>query len=336
MNTPRTLFLLATLCVGASVNAQTRNSLDTIFLVRGDKMAARVVAVDGTAIRVQRPLPPPPGASATAAPLFATVTIARAEVDRIEFAPDEERDRKIREATVAQLPEIEKLWQLHAPRLGLPKSPAGAIGRAYGDLLLRAGDPDRAATALTVFSAIEAGAWSDEDRMAAKQGRLRAMVATGNARAAVKEAAELAKLSEDPAVLVEAKFILAEASDHALRALIAENPRWQEDVFVIPERNRLYNDALDQYLHPYLFFGSETDAAARGLWGATGVYEFTGELPLAAELARDLVMIYPGTKYAPLAQKFLDGLPEEVRRQDNEKEARSDAAAEKVTPSHEK
>ncbi len=305
--------------------AQTPPALDTIFLLRGEKMAAKVVGIEGPNIRVQRALPPLPGAPASATPVFATVSIARAEVDRIEFAPDEARDRKLAEATVAQIPEIELLWKRHEAWLAVPKSPAGSIGLAYGDLLLRSGDPANATKALALFRQIETTTWNDDNLMLAKQGRLRAMVATGNAKDAVKEAAELAKLSEDPAVLVEANYILAEAADKGLRKLIAENPRWEEDVFVIPERHRLYNDALDLYLHPYLFFGSETDAAARGLWGATGVYEFTGDPAHAAELARDLVAIYPGTKYATLAQKFLDGLPAEIRQQDNEKEARADA-----------
>jgi len=298
---------------------------DTIFLLRGEKMAAKVVAIEGPNIRVQRALPPLPGAPAGATPVFAIVTIARAEVDRIEFAPDEARDRRVREATVAQLAEIELLWKRHEAWLAMPKSPAGAIGLAYGDLLLRTGDPANAAKALALFRQMETRSWNPGDLMFAKQGRLRAMVATGNAKDAITEAAELAKLSEDPAVLVEAKYILAEAADKGLRKLMEENPRWEEDVFVIPERNRLYNDALDLYLHPYIFFGSEIDAAARGLWGASGVYQFTGETTHAAELCRDLVAIYPGTKYAGLAQKFLDGLPEEIRKQDNEKEARADA-----------
>lgn len=317
--------ILAEVGLCATVFAQTPPALDTIFLLRGEKMAAKVVSLEGPNLRVQKPLPPPPGAPATATPVFATVTIARAEVDRIEFAPDEARDRKVAEATVAQLPEIELLWKKSEPWLGLPKSPADTIGLAYGDLLLRTGDPANATKALALFRQIESHTWNNDNLMLAKQGRLRAMVATGNAKDAVKEAAELAKLSEDPAVLVEANYILAEAADKGLRKLMEENPRWQEDVFVIPERNRLYNDALDLYLHPYLFFGSETEAAARGLWGACGVYEFTGDSAHAAELARDLTAIYPGTKYAALAQKFLAGLPEEIRNQDNEKDARADA-----------
>jgi hypothetical protein len=305
--------------------AQSPTALDTIFLLRGDRMAATVVGIEGPNIRVQRPLPPPPGAPAPATPLFASVAITRADIDFIEFAPDEARDRKVREATVAQLSEMEALWKRYEPWLSQRKSPAGAIGLAYGNLLLRSDQPRHAEKALALFRQIERETWNDDDLMGAKQGRLRAMVATGNAKDAVQEAAELAKISEDPAVLVQAKYILAEAADKALRKLTEDNPRWQEDVFVIPERNRLYHDALDLYLHSCLFFGSETEAASRGLWGACGVHQFTGETAQAAELARDLVAIYPDTPHAALARKFLDGLPEEIRNQDNEKDARTDA-----------
>jgi hypothetical protein len=292
---------------------QAQPALDTLFLLRGDTIAARVVGIEDASIRIQKPLPARPGVPQ---PVFAVVRIPRAEVDRIEFAPQETRDRQVREATTGQLPEIEALWRQHEPWLAIPRSPAGSIGLAYGGLLLRTKDPARAATALALFRQIESKTWNDDERMQAKQGRLSAMVATGQAAEAVREAAELAKLSEDPAVLVEAKFILAKAADTRLRALIEANPRWQEDVFVIPERNRLYHEALDLYLHPYLFFGSESEAASRGLWGACGVYQFTGESDRAAALAQDLVTLYPETPSALQAQKFLDALPKETRKPD--------------------
>jgi hypothetical protein len=189
---------------------------------------------------------------------------------------------------------------------------------------LRTGKPGDAATALAVFSEIEKLSWSDDDTTLARQGRLRAMVATGDAASAVTEALELAKVSEDPAVLVEAKFILAEAADKQLRKLIEDNPRWEEDVNVVPERARLLNEALDLYLFPYLFFGSETQAATRGLWGAIGVHDFLGDKVLAREAARDLVAIYPGTPQARLASDFLATLPEEITSQDAERDARED------------
>ena len=328
------LWFLVLIALSVSASAQVSQGLDTLFIVNGERSVGKLTGLDGESFRLQRPLPPPPGAPAGAAPMFATVTVPRANVVHIEFAPDDARDQKIREATVAQLPEIEALWKTYGLWLPVAKSPAGRIGLVYGDLLLRSGDPANAQKALALFQKIEKETWNQDDLMLAKQGRLRAMVATGRAKDAVQEARELAKVSEDPAVLIEANYILAEAADKGLRRLVEENPRWEEDVFVIPERNRLYHEALDLYLNPALFFGSDVEPAARGLWGAAGVYQFTGETAQATELARDLVTLYPHTKYATLAQQFLEALPEAFKNQDNEKEAREEDSA--PPPSHEK
>ncbi len=304
--------------------AQTAPGLDTLFLASGEKNVGRLTGFDAQSYRLQKALSAPPGAPAGAPPMFATVTIPRGNVVHIEFGADDARDKKLREATPAQLVEVEALWKQLEPWLAIAKSPAGRIGLVYGDLLLRSGDPANAQKALALFLKIEKETWNEGDLMLAKQGRLRAMVATGNAKEAVQEAIELARISEDPAVLIEANYILAGAADKDLRKLLEDNPRWEEDIYVIPERHRLYNEALDLYLHPYLFFGSEIEPAARGLWGAAGIYQFTGETAHAAELSRDLVVIYPGTKYAALAQTFLDGLPNEFKQQDGEKEAREE------------
>jgi tetratricopeptide (TPR) repeat protein len=309
-------WLLAAACI-----AQTPPSpLDTIFLLRGEKVVAHVISLDSVGIRVQKPLPPPPGAPATATPVFATVTIARADVDRIEFAPDEVRDRKLKEAQPAQLAEVGAIWLKARPWLALPRSPAGRIGLAYADLLLRTRDPANAEKALAIAREVEAQTWDQDNTLIAKQTRLRAMVATGNAAEAIKEAVALEKISEDPEILIEAKYILADASDKALRKLVEENPRWEEDIFVIPERNRLYNEALDQYLYPYLFFGSQVEPSARGLWGAIEVYRFVGDQKQALEASRDLITIYPETSYAKLAGAFVATLPESLKKQDHEKE----------------
>jgi len=151
------------------------------------------------------------------------------------------------------------------------------------------------------------------------------MVATGNAAGAVGEAAELAKESEDPEILIEAKFILAEVVQAQLKKLVEDNPRWYEDALIRPEYHRLANEALDLYLYPYLFYGSETDAAARGLWGAITIYEFVGDRHNALESARDITALYKETRYAKLAGDYIAGLPEATQQQDNEKEAQDEA-----------
>jgi len=310
-----------TLVAAGSLRAQTAPALDTLFMSSGEKRTGKLSGIDAQNFRLQVPLPPPPGATPTTAPVFASVSVPRADVDHVEFAPDAAREKQLAGATVAQLPAIEALWKQQLLWLGVAKSPAADIGIAYGNLLLQTADPAKAQTALALFKQIETGTWSEDVRMLSKQGRLRAMIATGNAKGAVEEARALAKISEDPAVLIEAKFILADATDQSLRKLVADNPRWEEDVHVIPERARLYNEALDLYLYPYLFLGSEIEPAARGLWGAVGIYKFTGETQNALECARDLVTIYPGTKYAKQAQDFINSLPESQKKEDHEKEA---------------
>jgi len=292
--------------------------VDTIFMndAAGSRRAGRIVGVDASAFKVEVTL--------AVGGAKAVVAVPRAQVSRIEFAPQPARDRLIASPTASNAPALHVEWARWQPFLGIPRSPGGAVGNAYAAALLATGDAKLAPGALEIFKAVEQNAWSDADKAAAKQGRLRALVATGHAADAVTEAAELAKDSEDPTVLIEAKFIRAEATAAKLRKLVEDNPRWTEDILVRPEYYRLYNEALDLYLHPYLFLGSETDAASRGLWSAIQIYRFGGDDMNAIESARDLVMLYPGTRYATQAKEYLDKLPESLKKQDAEKDAQED------------
>jgi hypothetical protein len=292
--------------------------LDTLFMKNGEKRVGKLAGIDAQVVRLQVPLP---AAGNALSPALATVTIPRADIHHVEFVQDPARDHKLSAAGSAQLGEVALIWFKLQPWLGLPRSAASQAGLVYGDLLLRSGTPENAAKALDLFQKIEKETWNEDDKILARQGRLRAMVATGNAKGAVAEAVALEKISEDPAVLIEAKYILAEAAEKTLRKLIEDNPRWQEDFFVIPERNKLYNEALDLYLYPYLFFGSEAEPSARGLWGAIGMYRSAGDLKMALETARDLVAIYPGNRYTKQAAEFIASLPEDLRKEDHEKEA---------------
>lgn len=330
--------LVAFLASGTLVCAQVQEpqALDTLFMVRGEKMVGRLIGLDPSIYRMEKPLPPPPNTPPGTPWIFATVTIPRDGVDYIVFAPDLQRDEELKIATKEDLAKVAGLWEQAEPWLGVARSSAARIGLVYGDLLLRTGKVGQARKALVIFQKIEAEAWSPNDDIRAQQGRLRAMVATGRAGEAVKEAMELAKISEDPSVLIEAKFVLAAAAERQLRQLVEDNPRWTEDVFVIPERNRLYNEALDLYLYPSLFAGAESVAAARGLWGAVGIYQFTGELPAAVELSRDLITIHPETNYSGLARKYLEGLPDDVKIHDAEQQAREALKDSESPQSHEK
>jgi len=303
---------------------QIPQSLDTVFMAGGEKNVGKLAGLDAQTIRLQKNLPPPPGSPAGAPAVFASVRIPRTHIIRIEFAPDEAQDKTLKDAAPDQRAQIEALWKQFEPWLSVAKSPAGNIGLVYGDLLLRTGDADNAQKALILFTKIEKETWNPDDIALAKPGRLRAMVATGNARDAMQEALALAKISADPEVLIEAKFILAEVADKGLRKLVENNPRWEEDILIMPERHRLYNEALDLYLFPSLFFGSEAEPAARGLWGAVGIYQFANAMPDAVACARDLTAFYPGTRFAKQAQDFLNTLPESQKHEDHEKEAQQE------------
>jgi hypothetical protein len=310
--------ILALLGAGITHGQDPQNGQDTIFLKQGEAIAGRIAGFDGRTIKLQRFLQPLPGGPLDREPVSASLTVPISRVERVEFFFDEARDRKLRSATTASISEVEALWREAFPWLSIPKSPAGEVGLSYGNLLLDAGDFAGAQKALQIFESIETGSWSQEARTRARQGRLRAMIATGQAQQAISEAEEIVRAAEDPAILIEAKFVLAQAAHRALEKFVADNPRWQEDLFAIPERNRLYDEALALYLYPALFFGSEINAGARGLWGAVQIYQFAGDLKQALEASRDLVSIYPETVHARQAQALIDTLPDSLKKQNNE------------------
>jgi len=289
-------------------------SLDVLFLKDGSRRAGKLIGQDGDMLRVQvRILPGQPAA---------TLGIPRAEVERIEFADDEERDEFLRRAEVEDLLLAARYWGAGERFLDITGSPAARIGLRYADLLLASDNRATKERALELFRRIETTAWSEQDKADARRGRLRAMIATGNAADAVEEARQLADTAEEPAVLIEAKYILASVAARDLRDLEEANPRWEEDIFVRPERARLYEEALDLFLFAPLFYGSDAGPSARGLWAVLEIYRDAGELVPAMETARDLLALYPGTSQAQRAEQFLTTLPEDILNQDYEKEAR--------------
>ncbi len=322
------IWILGVAALGAT------SAQDTLFFHNGTRRIDEILSVKDGKFLVRRNLAKP-----GEKPVLATATIPRQDVAAIAFGEDPARERLL--AGAPPLEDLARLWERWEPFLAIPKSPAGRVANAYGEGLLATERKADARNALRLFKSVEASAWSEEDRMRAKQGRLRAMIATGQAAGAVREAAELAKISEDPSVLVEAKFILGAAADRNLRALIKDNPRWEEDIFVIPERDRLYNEALDHYLFASLFFGSDAQASARGLWAAAIIFRFTNEPRRALECARDIVSLYPETPCASEARAYMESLPQAfleenpempVARPSGEKAAAAPTASPEATP----
>ena len=281
-------FLLAVTAPGAFAQ-------DTIHRTNGSRQSARVVGLDDRFLKAEVLLVPgqPP----------ATISIPRSEVVRVEFAETDEEQRVLKAGRAADATQVTRLWRAKEPFLRFANSNAGAFALLQAQGLLKT--PERAPEALALFERVEKEDWSEARRAEAGRGKLTAMIATGRAAEAVEQAKQLAINAEDPVTLIEAKFVLGQATAKTLRDLLAENPRWDEDEKVRPERHRLYHEALDLLLFPYLFFGAETEPAARGLWAALELYRFLEEPARALELAKDLTILYPQSSEAQLAVKLL-------------------------------
>jgi hypothetical protein len=311
---------------------------DVLLLKNGEKRPGEIIEGDGKFIRMRVPLRRDNSMTPVVDVIpMATVSIPVIDIDSIEFSPDPVRDAALRNATPATLGQIEAYWKKAQPWLTTPRSPSGEIACVLGDLLLATKEPVNAQHALDLFELIEKEAWSAPDKSRAKQGRLRAMVAIGRAAEAIDQAKALAAETEDPEILIEANHIIAQSAEKDFLKFLEENPRWKEDALVIDERHRLYNHVLTLYLYPALFYGTENEKAARGLWGASGIYEASGETNLAIETSRDIVTFYPDTSYARLAADYLKTLTPEQLAFDTEAIARQEqedaAAAAEEAPS---
>ncbi len=325
----RISFSLVALLGVISAYAQTATTpQDTVVLNTGERRTGRIAAVDAQGFTFEM--------AVVAGQPPAVIKVPRASVAQVDFGPDEARDAFLTQATPAQVAQVAPYWTKWEPFLAIPKSPSARIGIRYGALLIDSGDKANLATARDLFTRLERDSWSEEDRMMAKQGRLRVMIASGQGKEAVAEATELVKSAQDPVVIIEAKYILARAADESLRKLVEENPRWQEDDRVRPERNRLYHEAVDYYLDPYLAYAARGEAVARGLWRLVDLYRFVGESQLALETARDVVALYTGTPYAKSAADWIASLPAEAKAEDFEAEARRAAGPSPSTKPNEK
>jgi len=277
----------------AAAPLATKNTNDIIFRLSGAVQSGKILSVDAQSIRIEVSVMPgqPPG----------QVAVPRADVVRVEFAPNPEAEALLREADLGSLSKIDGAWLRKAAALSLEGSTAGDFGLKVADLLLQTGKNEDRQRALQLFSLIEREDWSADRQSRARGGRLKAMVLLGRASEAIAEAKSVLEATDDPSILIESHFVLGEAAFAALQKLAEENPRWQEDIFVRPDYDRYLNEALDHYFYAYLFHGSNETAATRGLEGSIKVWLFHKAEDQAKQLAGDLVALYPGS---PLAAHY--------------------------------
>ncbi|MEM9283371.1 MAG: hypothetical protein AAGA96_16230 [Verrucomicrobiota bacterium] len=275
---------------------------DVIFLKSGQSAAADVEAITDKII-VFRLLQGGRGESQS-------MPIEQVAYVEFEFEPGEEEAFARRDSL--PLEEARKWWDFHFAHLHRPRSRTAAWGIACAQALLREQRESDSNEALRLFERIAERAWDEADIAAARQGRLQALIALGDLETATREARILSAETEDPALLIEVKHLLAQADFAKLEALEEEHPRWEEDDEVRPERNQLYHNTIDQFLWPYLFHAARDDAATRGLLAASEVYAFGGDFERAAAACLDLTRLYPKHELSEEAKQRLEQLQHEL------------------------
>ena len=308
------LILLAVTCIAA-------HAQDVLEMKTGSSRTGKIISFDERFIRLELDFAAQGGSSARS---VASIALPIGDVLSIAFASNSQRDAAIRSEAAQDIDALDGYWIEFKPWLEMPRSPSGSIACALGNALLATKERKNADRALELFTLVEEKAWQDSDRVRAREGRLRAMTATGKAAKAIEEAKALAAETEDPEILIEANYLLAQAAEKELKDFLKENPRWDIDTSVIDQRHRLYNRVLELYLYPSLFFGTNNEKAARGLWGAIGIYRTSGEERLAIETSRDIHTFYPKTQEAEQARAYLASLKPEQLRADSEAEARKE------------
>ena len=272
---------------------------DVVHMTDGTRRNLRILGAEGDSFSVSLPSPVPGQPPAR-------TTIKRSAVSRIIFGPDALLDSVAANIVPGSLATARARWQFLQPFLGIPESRAGEAGCLYGEILLGMNGTANQDEALSVFKAVETGTWNPADRQRATRGRLAVMMKQGNLEGAVQEAEQIERTAEEPDLVIETKLLLAAARKEALKSLLNENPRWDQDPPVRAERLRLIHGGVDLALFPFLFHGTKRTQAARGLWLAHEIYELAGQKDDAREVATDLTAIYPETPEAGKAAA-LDG-----------------------------
>ncbi len=237
-----------------------------------------------------------------------TETISWSAIAHIDFPILDQEPEALADPGKVSLETLRELWMEKLPHLSRSKSNAGEIGLLYAERLLAEPSEVALRRAMDVFLTVERSDWNKAHLPRAKRGRLRALIASGQVEEATREAQVMASQSEEPEILLEAKYVLATAAFTRLRDLQKEHPRWMEDDDVLPKRAALLHDALDLFLHAYLFFGSEENASAQGLLGAAQVHQFAGDVSNARACAQDILRLYPQTAARPEAERLLNSL----------------------------
>lgn len=300
--TRRLLLLLLLLHSGAGVRLPAQSASppnDVVVLQNGASVACRIVEATAEMVRIEYR---PAGAVG-----LLTRAVPWAEVRHADFVMDEEF-RALLKATDVKKDgaKLAARWQTGQPLLGRPNHPAGELGLVYAAACLASPDAEMKTKALEICEALDAGDWSQPRRARARLLRLEALVALNRQSEATTQAQKMAADDhEEEESRLRAMLFLGRANFAALRKLEEENPRWEEDDLVEPERHRLFHESVEYFIRPSLFFGTREAEAAQGLWQAAEVFQFDRDLSAAADCARDILHLYAATPQAQQAAELL-------------------------------
>jgi hypothetical protein len=267
-------------------------ALDVIHLKQGDPIPCEILELSDNNVRIKETIKVSGGEA------FSTKIVPMESVAFIDFGPQPGEEFLLESGGIDDVEEVEALWGAKRSNLHRPNSNAGEVGLKLAGLLLDAGKFENAKA---LYVTVEDNDWDEKRKARARQGRLRTLLAMGEVEAAVEEALTMAEEGGSAEILMDAKFVLASADFDKLKKLVEDNPKWEEDDLVRPERNALYHGILDQFLHPHLFHGADEAGASRGLWGAVEVYRWAGDDEAALARAKDLLALYPSSEAAAKA-----------------------------------
>jgi hypothetical protein len=299
MSLLKMIILLLALAMPIHAQQPAAQAEQVLTLGTGATVKCKILSSNDTAVTIQYQV------NAGQAPQ--TREVAWAEVLHIDFTLDDEFHQLLATTTL-QKDSIKMLarWQQDRPMLSRPKHPIGDLGLAFARQAITHPDELLKRKALELCSEIQFSDWSNTRRDHARWLRIRLLDTLKQTADAASEADFFSKDEQaDPLLLMNAHLYLAENKHQALRDLERDNPLWEEDDLVRPDREALFHASLDHYLRPSLFFGTLEDTATRGLWGAVQLLTMDQDIPAAGDRARDIIQLYPASKLATEAQNFL-------------------------------
>ena len=258
---------------------------DIVHIQRGGALHGKILELNEVQLRIRIPLAGGAGSS--------TRTLPMEQVRMIDFGPIEGELQLLAAGEKAPREELADLWNRERGYLGLPNSNAGDIGIQLAGIFLAVGDRVDYVKARNLYAIIEKQDWDLKRRALAKRGRLNALIKLGTADEVIAEARIIAAEDDDPGLLLDARHVIALAEFDRFSKLLASNPKWIDDDTIRDEVEERYNKLIDHFLEPFLFYGTESVEAARGLWHAAKTYELIGQEERAVECLIDIKKLYP-------------------------------------------